>query len=36
MMNQKTRTHILSKLSDDGDPWALNNLLTPEQKENPS
>ena len=38
----KTRTHRLSKLSDDGDPWAPNNLLitdldpftllTPEQK----
>ena len=28
----KTRTHRLSKLPDDGDPWAANNLLTPEQK----
>ena len=28
----KTRTHRLSKLPDDGDPWAPNNLLTPEQK----
>ena len=28
----KTRTHWLSKLPDDGDPWAPNNLLTPEQK----
>ena len=32
----KTRTHRLSKLPDDGDPWALNNLLTPEQKKNTS
>ena len=30
----KTRTQILSKLPDDGDPWAPNNLLTPEQKKN--
>ena len=30
----KTRTHILSKLPDDGDPWAPNNLLTAEQKKN--
>ena len=30
-MNQK-RGHRMSKLSDDGDPWAPNNLLTPEQK----
>ena len=29
---QKTRTHRLSKPPDDGDPWAQNNLLTPEQK----
>ena len=28
----KTRTRRLSKLPDDGDPWAPNNLLTPEQK----
>ena len=28
----KTRTHRMSKLPDDGDPWAPNNLLTPEQK----
>ena len=27
-------THILSKLPDDGDPWAQNKLLTPEQKKN--
>ena len=26
----------LSKLPDDGDPWAPNNLLTPEQKKNTS
>ena len=30
----KTTTHRLSKLPDDGDPWAPNNLLTPEQKKN--
>ena len=24
----KMRTHRLSKLPDDGDPWAPNNLLT--------
>ena len=30
----ETRTHRLSKLPDDGDPWAPNNLLTPEQKKN--
>ena len=28
----KTRTHRLSKLPDNGDPWAPYNLLTPEQK----
>ena len=28
----KTRTHRFSKLPDDGDPWAPNNLLTLEQK----
>ena len=28
----KTMTHRLSKLPDDGDPWAPNNLLTSEQK----
>ena len=32
----KTRTHRLSKLPDDGDPWVPNNLLTPEQKKNTS
>ena len=36
MMNKKKRTHRLSKLLDDGDPWAPNTLLTPEQKENTS
>ena len=30
------RTHRLSKLPDDGDPWAPNNLLNPEQKKNTS
>ena len=28
----KMRTHRLNKLPDGGDPWAPNNLLTPEQK----
>ena len=28
----KTRTHRFSKLPDDGDPWAPNNLLTNVQK----
>ena len=32
----KTRTHGMSKLPDDGDPWAPNNLLTPEQKKTTS
>ena len=32
----KTRTRRLSKLPEDGDPWAPNNLLTPEQKKNTS
>ena len=32
LVNKKTRTHRLSKLPDDGDPQAPNNLLTPEQK----
>ena len=31
----KTTTNRLSKLPDDGDPWAPNNLLTPEQKKTP-
>ena len=30
MMNQKR----CGKLPDNGDPWAPNNLLTPEQKKN--
>ena len=30
----KTRTHRLSKLPDDGDLWAPNNLLTPVHKKN--
>ena len=30
----KTRNHKLNKLPDDGDPWAPNKLLTPEQKKN--
>ena len=29
----KTRTHVLSKLPDDGDPWAPNNLLKSGVKE---
>ena len=36
LMNKKTRTHRMSKLPDDGDPWAPNNLLTSEQKKNTS
>ena len=32
MMNQKRGLIIFSKLPDDRDPWAPNNLLTPEQK----
>ena len=32
----KTRTHRLSKLPDDGDTWAPNNVLTPGQKKNNS
>ena len=34
MINKKRG--LTDKLSDDGDPWAPNNLLTPEQKENTS
>ena len=30
-MNQKPGLTDKSKLPDDGDPWAPNNLLTPEQ-----
>ena len=36
LMIQKRGISILSKLPDDGDPWAPNNLLTPEQKKNTS
>ena len=36
MMNQKRGTHKLSKLPDDGDPLAPNNLLKPGAKENTS
>ena len=36
MMNQKRGLNRFSKLPDDGDPWAPNNLLTPEQKKNTS
>ena len=28
----RTKTHRMSKLPDDGDPWTPNNLPTPEQK----
>ena len=35
-MNQKRGLSRFSKLLDDGDPLAPNNLLTPEQKENTS
>ena len=35
-MNQKRGRNRFSKLPDDGDPWAPNNFLTPEQKENNS
>ena len=31
----KTRTHRMSKLHDDGDPWAPNNLLTPVKRKTP-
>ena len=36
LMNQKRGLNRFSKLPDDGDPWAPNNLLTPEQKKNTS
>ena len=36
MMNQKRGLNRFSKLPYDGDPWAPNNLLTPEQKKNTS
>ena len=36
LMNQKRGLNRFSKLPDDGDSWAPNNLLTPEQKKNTS
>ena len=33
MMNQKRGLNRLSKLPDNGDPWAPNNLLKPGAKE---
>ena len=36
LMNQKRGLNRFSKLPDDGDPWAPNNLLTLEQKKNTS
>ena len=36
LMNQKRGLNRFSKLPDDGDPWAPNNLLTPEQKKSTS
>ena len=33
LMNQKRGLNRLSKLPDDGDPWAPNNLLNPGAKE---
>ena len=38
LMNQKRGLNRFSKLPDDGDPWAPNNLLhvTPERKKNTS
>ena len=33
LMNQKRGLNRLSKLPDDGDPWAPNNLLKPVAKE---
>ena len=36
MMNQKRGLNRMSKLPDDGDPWAPNNLLTPELKKTTS
>ena len=35
-MNQKRGLNRFSTLPDDGDHWAPNNLLTPEQKKNTS
>ena len=34
LMNQKRGLNRFSKQPEDGDPWALNNLHTPEQKKN--
>ena len=36
LMNQKRGLNRFSKLPDDGDPWAPNNLLTPAQNKNTS
>ena len=36
LMNQKRGLNRFSKLPADGDTWAPNNLLTPEQKKNGS
>ena len=33
LMNQKRGLNRFSKLPEDGDPWAPNNLLKPEAKE---
>ena len=33
LMNQKRGLNRFGKLSDDGDPWAPNNLLKPGAKE---
>ena len=35
LMNQKRGLNRFNKLPDDGDPWAPNNLLTPELKKTP-
>ena len=32
LMNKKRGLYKFRKLTDDGDPWAPNNLLTPEQE----
>ena len=34
--HDKSKTRTQSKLHDDGDPWAPNNLLTLEQRKNTS
>ena len=36
LMNQNPGLNRFSKIPDNGDPLALNNLLTPEQKKNTS